>query len=255
MKKETKQRYNRLFSEKAWLEQQNQLKDKLFHVIGYDLRSMVGSLQTILSFWDEGAISPESSDFRIILSELSDVADDAYYLLENVVYWDRIQSDRISCNPDHLQVKPFVDQSIARIRRNFDKKGIGIVNRIQGDQLVWVDEYLFPVIMRNLLSNACKFSTRGSEVLVSVSEAPGQITIHLDDQGVGIKEENLKKIQDPYNLFFTYGTDNENGNGLGLKICEALAKINRGQLLIRSQEGKGTAVNLVLPQENSRPEP
>jgi two-component system sensor histidine kinase/response regulator len=73
--------------------------------------------------------------------------------------------------------------------------------------------------------------------------------IYLRDQGTGIKDEDLQKIKDSYTLFSTYGTNNENGNGLGLKVSQSLAKIMNGQLLIESQSDKGTTVSLLLPME------
>jgi len=239
--------YDQLLAEKVRLEQLNQVKDKLLHMIGHDLRSPLGSIKMILDFIDQETIDPQSLDFKTMLPELLDAADEAFYLLENLLYWTRIQTNRISYNPENLSAKQLVDKSITNMNRAFQQKGIKITNQINGDEQVFGDEYLLPVIFRNLLSNACKFSKEGSEVTISLSESPGQMIIRVCDQGIGIKEENLQKIRAPYTLFSTYGTNNETGTGLGLKVCEALAGINQGQLLIESQEEGGTTVDLILP--------
>ncbi len=246
--------YKQLLDEKAGLEKQNQLlekqnqiKDKLFHMIGHDLRSPLGSIKMILDFLNQENADEESLDLKSMLPELSDAADEAFYLLENLLYWTRIQTNRISYKPGEIPVQQLINKAVLNMKRSFEQKGITIIQEIEGNQEVFGDEYLLLVILRNLLSNACKFSNRGTPVSIRLSESAGHLTIHLSDQGVGIKAEDMEKIRDPYSLFSTYGTNNENGNGLGLKVCQALAAINKGELRIDTQPGTGTIVRLLLP--------
>ncbi len=239
--------YEQLLAEKVRLEQQNQLKDKLLHMIGHDLRSPLGSIKMILDFLGQENADDEGLDLKSMLPELSDAADEAFYLLENLLYWTRIQTNRTSYKPEKISAKQLISKSVLNVKRSFEQKGIKIINRVEGDQLIFGDEYLLLVIFRNLLSNACKFSGQGASVIISLSESSDQLRIYIRDEGIGIKEEDLKKINDPYTLFSTYGTNNENGNGLGLKVCQALAVVNKGELRIDTRPGTGTTVGLLLP--------
>lgn len=241
------EQYDHLRTAYKKLEQQNQLKDKLLHMIGHDLRSPLGSIKMILDFLDQETANDESLDLKSMLPELSDAADEAFYLLENLLYWTRIQTNKVSYKPERIQAKQLISKSVMNMKRSFDQKGITIINLIEGDQYVFGDEYLLLVIFRNLLSNACKFSNSETNVTISLTESPNQLTFHIRDHGIGIKEEDLEKIRDPHTLFSTYGTNNETGNGLGLNVCETLAAINKGELLIDSHPGTGTTIRLRLP--------
>ncbi|MEN6453705.1 MAG: HAMP domain-containing sensor histidine kinase [Prolixibacteraceae bacterium] len=239
--------YEQILAEKVRLEQQNKLKDKLLHMIGHDLRSPLGSIKMILDFVDQKIIDPQSDDFQSMLPELADAADEAFYLLENLLYWTRIQTRRVSSQPEKYQVKQLVDKAITTVKRSFEQKGIKLTSQIRGDYNLLVDEYLFLVIFRNLLSNACKFSKGETEVTIGLSESAGHTTLYIRDQGIGISDEDLQKIRDPFNLFHTYGTNNETGNGLGLKVSDSLVRISKGQLIIESEQDKGTTVSVVFP--------
>lgn len=239
--------YTRLQADYTRLEQQNQLKDKLLHMIGHDLRSPLGSIKMILDFVDQKIIDPLSLDFQNMLPELADATDEAFYLLENLLYWTRIQTQRVSFQPESYPVKQLIHKAITTVKRSFDQKGIKLTSQISGDYNVLVDEYLFLVIFRNLLSNAYKFSEAGTEVTIGLSESAGQTTLYIRDQGIGISNEDLQKIRDPFDLFHTYGTNNENGNGLGLKVSDSLVRISKGQLIIESEHNKGTTVSVIFP--------
>lgn len=242
--------FTQLQADYTRLEQQNQLKDKLLYMIGHDLRSPLGSIKMILDFVDQKIIDPMSPDFQTMLPELADAADEAFYLLENLLYWTRIQTRRVSSHPESYPVKQLIDKAITTVKRSFAQKGIKLTNLIRGDYNLPVDEYLFLVIFRNLLSNACKFSKAETEVTIGLSESAGQTTLFIRDQGIGISDEDMQKIRDPINLFHTYGTNNENGNGLGIKVSDALVRISNGQLIIESEENKGTTVSVIFHHQH-----
>jgi len=227
----------------------SKLKDDLLSMIGHDLRSPLGSIKMILDFIDQKIIDPKSPEFESTVPELMDAADDAFFLLENLLYWSRIQAGTISYEPESYKLKSIIDKSLNNLKRIFNRKTITAINRISSDQFIFGDEYLLLTIIRNLLSNACKFSSPGSEVIIECTESGSTVKILFQDRGIGIKDEDLKKIVDPFSLFHTYGTNNETGNGLGLKVCFELAKINKGQINLDSREGKGTTVKLLLPSK------
>ncbi|MGE4587823.1 MAG: sensor histidine kinase [Mangrovibacterium sp.] len=245
------EKYQKLQKEHAILEQQNKLNNKLLYMIGHDLRSPLGSIKMTLDLIDQRILDPKSEDFSAMLPELSDAADDAFYLLENLLYWTRIQTNRVSYRPENYPLKQLMDKAVTNMKRSFLKKEINLNNQLDWNGKVYGDDYLLMVIFRNILSNACKFSRKGTGVTLRVADSPeGTVCICISDQGQGISQENMEKVYDPNQLFTTYGTGNENGNGLGLKICESLVKINQGKMHIESREGEGTTVSLTLPDEN-----
>jgi signal transduction histidine kinase len=189
------------------------------------------------------------AEVQSMLPDLADAADEAFYLMENLLYWTRIQTRRVSYHAEIYSVKQLINKVITTVKRSFEQKGIKIINQIRGDYSVAVDEYLFLVIFRNLMSNACKFSNEGTEVTIGLSESTDVISFYIRDNGIGIKEEDIQKIWDTNIFFTTYGTKNEPGNGLGLKICKELVQINNGRLILNSQENNGTTVDLIFPKE------
>ncbi len=229
------------------LEKSNQVKNKLLSMIGHDLRSPLGSIKMILDFIDQKIIDPKSDDFESTVPELMNAADDAFYLLENLLYWSRIQAGTVSYVPEKYNLKALLQKSVNQLKRFLDAKKISILDNVKGDQECWGDEFLILVILRNLLSNAGKFSHESSEIQIDLENSGDSIKIFFKDSGVGIAKENMSKLFDPYTLFHTYGTNNETGNGLGLKVSNELARINKGNISLVSKEGKGTTACLSLP--------
>ena len=233
------------------LEKTNALKDKMLSMIGHDLRSPLGSIKMVLDFIDQKIIDPKSQEFESTIPELIAATDEALHLLENLLYWSRIQAGTVSCEPENYKLKLLIDKALNNLKRIFNRKTITVINRISSEQSVFGDEYLLLTIFRNILSNACKFSLPGSETVIECKDSGGTIEILFRDQGIGMKEENLQKIFNPHTLFHTYGTNNETGNGLGLKVCSELTKINKGCIDLTSQEGSGTTVKLLLPSKKT----
>ena len=229
------------------LEKSNQVKNKLLSMIGHDLRSPLGSIKMILDFIDQKVIDPKSDDFESTVPELMNAADDAFYLLENLLYWSRIQAGTISYVPATYNLKTITQKAVSQLKRFMDAKKISIRDNVGEDQACWGDEFLLLVILRNLVSNAGKFSHESSEIQIDLENSEDSLKIFVRDSGVGIAAENIPGLFDPYLLFHTYGTNNETGNGLGLKVSHELARINKGSLSLTSKEGKGTTVCLSLP--------
>jgi len=229
------------------LEKSNRVKNNLLSQISHDLRSPIGTIKMMLELLEQKVISADSPDYDTIIKDLVNTSTDVFALLENLLYWSRIQFKTVSYVPSNQNLKSLTDKAISQLKRSIDEKKIHILNNIVSEETIWVDEFLIPIILKNLISNGCKYSDENAEILIKEEKEGNKIHIIIEDKGIGISEENLKKIKDPDILFHTSGTNGEQGNGLGLKICYELSIINKGTLKIESKEKEGTKVILTLP--------
>ena len=233
-----------------------QLQDKLHQqsellsVIGHDLRSPLGSVKMLLDFVDQKVIDPKSDDFLAALPEMTEAADEAFYLLENLLYYSRIQQQTITYAPQELQIDKLVQKVKDQLRRIINVKNIKLNIDLEKNSCLFIDEFLILIILRNLVMNACKFSPEGSVVEIeSCLSTNNEIKITVRDEGVGIPDENMEQVLNPLRLFHTYGTNQEKGNGLGLNICMALTSLCLGTFNITSAPKEGTVVKLVFPSK------
>ena len=229
------------------LEKSNRVKNNLLSQISHDLRSPIGTIKMMLELLEQKVISADSPDYDTIIKDLVNTSTDVFALLENLLYWSRIQFKTVSYIPSDQNLKSLTDKAISQLKRSIDEKKIHVLNNIVSEETVWGDEFLILIILKNLISNGCKYSDENAEILIKEEKDGNKIHIIIADNGTGISEENLQKIKDPDILFHTSGTNGEQGNGLGLKICYELSFINKGTLKIDSKEKEGTKVILTLP--------
>jgi len=229
------------------LEKSNRVKNNLLSQISHDLRSPIGTIKMMLELLEQKVISADSPDYDTIIKDLVNTSTDVFALLENLLYWSRIQFKTVSYVPSNQNLKSLTDNAISQLKRSIDEKKIHILNNIASEETVWGDEFLIPIILKNLISNGCKYSVENAEISIKEEKKGNKIHIIIADNGTGISEENLKKIKDPDILFHTSGTNGEQGNGLGLKICYELSIINKGTLNIDSKEKEGTKAIITLP--------
>jgi len=128
------------------------------------------------------------------------------------------------------------------------EKNITVLNDISADQNLHADERIYTTILRNLLSNALKFSYPNGSITIDSSDSSMETQVIVSDTGKGITPENLKKIFDEETFFSTFGTAKEKGTGLGLKICREFMKVHNGKLEIETEPEKGTKILLTFPK-------
>jgi two-component system, sensor histidine kinase and response regulator len=226
----------------------NTIKDKMFSVIGHDLRSPLGSIKMTLDFLrsDMGQ-QYKIEDFRSSVNLLAQTTDEVFGLLENLLGWAKSQSGNLSVVPEEIGVRDLVNSVYLLHKGSFSNKGLKFENNVVDTNVVYADLNMLKTVLRNLLSNAIKFTPEGGTISVKTSELNGNTHIVVTDNGVGIQVEDLPKIFDEKQHISTYGTNKESGSGLGLILCKSFVKSNNGRLMVESEQGKGSSFIVELP--------
>lgn len=245
-----KKRENKIKSQKKELQKINATKDKLFSVIGHDLKNPFNSILGFSELLSEEIISLSKEDARDIAIQLKEKSNQAYNLLTNLLDWSRTQLKRIESSPEKIALNKFVDEIMEALQDTATHKNIKLLSRLRDDIYVYADRNMMLSVFRNLLNNAIKFTRSGGQIEVDAENRNNYIKISLRDNGVGIDPEHLSHLFNLESEFTTAGTDNETGTGLGLMICKEFIELNRGKMWINSVKGEGTTIHFTLPVPN-----
>lgn len=228
----------------------NSIKDKMFSVIGHDLRSPLGSIKMTLDFLrsDMGQ-QYKIEDYRKTINTLAQTTDEVFGLLENLLGWAKSQSGNLSVVPENIKVNDLVHSVYLLHKGNLTLKKLNFENNVGHSTVVCADLNMLKTVLRNLISNAIKFTPEGGTITVSSNQTTKTTNIIVSDNGVGISSETMSKLFDEKQYVTTYGTNKESGSGLGLILCQSFAKRNNGRLIVESKQGKGSSFTIELPSE------
>jgi signal transduction histidine kinase len=177
-----------------------------------------------------------------------DATQNVYALMENLLTWARIQRGHVEFLPQSLELEPLVTQNIELLRLNAQQKQIALHNRVPPVLRVHADYHILNAILRNLISNAIKFTKVQGMITVSATPIDPLVTVSVADTGIGIAPEQISKIFRIDTKFKRRGTAGEQGTGLGLILCQEFVEQHQGTLNISSQPGQGTTVTFTLPR-------
>lgn len=229
----------------AELEQLNQVKDKFFSIISHDLRSPINALAGLLDLMDRGAIRPE--DMGKNVHELKGRFNHVRTLLNNLLDWTLLQMDKLSLQPIKIDMQK-VGQENIQMLGSVQEKNIQIKSEIKEGTIAFADSNTINLVIRNLITNAIKFTNEGGHITLSATDEGKFWSISVKDDGVGIKPEVLKMLFDKTSPYSTRGTANEKGTGLGLILCKEFVEKNGGTISVASQEGKGSTFSFTVPK-------
>ncbi|WP_386133969.1 tetratricopeptide repeat-containing sensor histidine kinase [Winogradskyella aquimaris] len=227
------------------LEEVNQVKDKLFSIVSHDLKDSISSIKAFLDLLKEDSISKE--EFRELIPELSENANNASSLLFNLLNWSKSQMQNLEPNPELFNIQEVFHTKMALVEQKVEDKRIVLIDESQRD-FVYADKSMVEIVIQNLITNAVKFSRTGDVITVSNQDVNGKALICVEDTGVGISEENIKKLFNANKNFTTVGTKNEKGTGLGLTIAKDLVELNNGRIWVESTENVGSKFFIELPK-------
>ncbi|GAB4161874.1 MAG: hypothetical protein Tsb0033_20030 [Winogradskyella sp.] len=227
------------------LEEVNQVKDKLFSIVSHDLKDSISSIKAFLDLLKEDSISKE--EFRELIPELSENANNASSLLFNLLNWSKSQMQNLEPNPELFNIQDVFHTKMALVEQKVEDKRIVLIDESQRD-FVYADKSMVEIVIQNLITNAVKFSRTGDVITVSNQDVNGKALICVEDTGVGISEENIKKLFNANKNFTTVGTKNEKGTGLGLTIAKDLVELNNGRIWVESTENVGSKFFIELPK-------
>lgn len=242
---ELKRTRDELQEKNARLSELNKLKDKMFSVIGHDLRSPLGSVKLNLEILSYSAASI-GEEFQETIGTLTSTTNEVYNLLENLLGWAKSQSGNLAVIPEKLNLLDVVQSVYLLNKGNFQNKDIQFKQNVE-DLSIHADLNSTKVVLRNLISNAIKFTPDKGTIELSTKRINGHVQIELKDSGVGIPAENIPKLFDSGQYVTTYGTNRESGSGLGLSLCHDYIKKNSGDIWVESEVGAGTSFFFTLP--------
>lgn len=233
-----------IMEQKLHLEEINDVKDRLFSIVSHDLKDSISSIKAFLDLLKEDSISRE--EFNELIPELSENADNASLLLFNLLNWSKSQMQNLEPNPELFNIQEVFHSKISLVEQKMEQKRIVLIDESQRD-FIYADRSMVEIVIQNLLTNAVKFSRVGDIITISNKEHNGNSLICVEDTGVGIPKENLRKLFQNNN-FTTVGTKNEKGTGLGLTICKELVELNQGRIWVESTPNVGTKFYVELPK-------
>ena len=228
----------------------NALKDKMFSVIGHDLRSPLGSVQMTLELLSQDIIQPGDEDYKETIDLLKKTTDEVYSLLENLLGWAKSQSGNLTVEPESLKLLDVVNSIFLLHRGNLNLKQIEFENKVDTDITALADLNTIKVVLRNIVSNAIKFTPEKGKITIDACQKDNHVEVSVTDSGVGIPEENIPKLFDSKKHLTTYGTNRESGSGLGLVLCKNFIEKNNGEVWVESEVGNGTTFYFSLPLAN-----
>ena len=234
------------------LRELNASKDTFFSIIAHDLKGPLGSLKDLSQFTEEhlDSYTPEKLKKMLVLQRMT--AENLFKLLENLLTWSRIQRGLLEYAPQHLDLSWMITHNLNLFEAMAQQKQLTVTNAVPRETRVYADYNMVDTIIRNLLSNALKFTPAGGQITIAVEEAddPALQQIRVTDTGVGIEPEHLPKLFRIDVRYKRLGTEHEKGTGLGLILCKELVEQNGGTIWVESEVYKGTTFRFTLPREN-----
>lgn len=245
LEEEVKLRTEEIQHKSERLEEVNRVKDKLFSVVSHDIKGPLSSLQLALSLLKSGRVSQE--EFKKISEALEVRFSETTEFVENLLQWATLQLKGESFQPALVNLSELTQETIRLLQPEIDKKDIRLTTELQEILQVHTDLNMMRSVLRNLITNAIKFTESGGSIELRASKQNEDIIIvSVSDTGVGIPLENQGRLFS-IGTISTDGTQEEKGTGLGLVLCKEFIEKSGGQIWFESTQGKGTTFYFTLP--------
>ncbi|MDK2908859.1 MAG: two-component system, sensor histidine kinase and response regulator [Bacteroidales bacterium] len=223
----------------------NESKDRLFSIIGHDMRGPLSNILNLLRLLDDDALTSEER--KELIEESLRSLRYTYDMLENLLFWAKSQKAELVINTESLNLSEVIEENLVMLESLAKDKGIILSQDVADDLVVLADRNMLNIILRNLVSNAIKFSYTGNKVIVVGSREAGKALVSVKDEGIGMSKETQINIFQKREGYSTRGTAQEKGTGLGLPLCVEFIRKLGGAYFVESQEGQGTTFSFTLP--------
>lgn len=228
------------------LEEMNHTKDKFMTIISHDLKNPAIAQRNAMQAVCDNFDNLDKSDLKACCSMMINSSDEQLKLIFDLLNWSQMELGRIPYNPANLNLASLVDTVVRLSKVSADNKHIKIITDIPDDCTVYADRNMIETVLRNLITNAIKFSHENSEIKIFVSDARSNYMVSVLDYGVGIPKDKLAGIFSMDSNKSTVGTGGEVGNGLGLSVCDQMVRKNGGIISVESEVGKFTQFNFTI---------
>jgi len=247
LEQQVEERTKALRENEKMLIETNQTRDKIYSIIAHDLKSPFNSLIGFSNLLNDDYNDFSDKERMQFITIIRNSSEEIFALLENLLDWARKNSDKIKFKPIKVDLQQIVRQTIQLQEKNAEQKIISIENQIPKNTFVYADENMLRTIIRNLTSNALKFSNKDGKVTFSTSANEGFVFCKVSDNGIGMSEKTKDKLFNIESKIKKKGTANETGTGLGLLLCKDFIERNGGSLTVESTEGEGATFTFSLP--------
>lgn len=233
------------------LEELNRSKDKFFSIVAHDLTGPMAAIESLTGMLARDYRSFDSADLDEIMQELHRAAERAGQFLHDILSWSRSQLQGINCVPQSGSAFTLVEEAVEPLRESMRIKSISFSDSIDPALSVYADPNMVKTIIRNLVSNALKFSAANGWIRISGTTRDDYVLLCVSDEGLGIPARTLETLFDLGSKDLRSGTAGEKGTGLGLALCKEFAERNGGKIWAESREGKGSVFTVLLPKNSS----
>lgn len=224
----------------------NKVKEKFFSIISHDLRSPFHPIISYSDFIVNEVNNLSKDEIKEYAGNIKFSAEKIYELLDNLLQWLALSTGKMKHNPVKFDVSEEIKSSLKLFENNLKNKSIVIINNIRDGQNVFADKSMVGIIIRNILSNAIKFTESDGKITLDAVQSNDELKISVSDTGRGISPDRLAQLF-TNDIKSTKGTHNETGSGLGLLLCKEMTEKNGGKLNVTSNSESGTSVSFTLP--------
>lgn len=215
----------------------NKIKNKLFLIIGHDLKSPIANLDMFLQVIEQGYISVEES--RQHISALRDSLNSTNILLSNLFSWAKSQMDAFIFKTEKIDLHSIIEDEIDRVRQISNSKKNKLISQVPKDTFLFAEKNQLSFIIRNLINNSIKFTEKGS-ITVSLSRTPKSITLRISDTGKGMDQETVQNLFQWKKIQSNLGKRGEKGTGFGLLVVKEFVDNHNGSIRVESMPGQGS---------------
>lgn len=244
----TKQRlFKVLKSTNIELHESNAAKDRIFSLLAHDLKNPISAIYGISHFMSSELDHIKTQELKEYLEQISTSSKGTLEVIENVMQWTLIRKGQHKHEVMEIQLNDTVNHVFQLFSTEVKKKNILLTSTVDPLITIVSDRNMINTVLRNVISNAIKFSRKNGQITVGANQKNGFWEIFITDNGVGISKENIEKILNPEKVYTTLGTSKEKGSGLGLMLCIEWLHKKEGDLTITSTEDKGTTIIIKIP--------
>ncbi len=237
-----------LVAQEKKLRELNATKDKFFSIIAHDLRSPFGAILGFAEIISKKAQKNEFEKIDYYSGIINQSAKHTFDLLNNLLQWAKIQQGKIAFKPVKIKLYELIVGVADFLKANMEEKNISFEIDVNKEMVIVADISMLQAIIRNLLSNALKYTPQLGKISIKASASTKNIIIEISDTGVGMTPKDLKKLFKIDTSFSKVGTNNETGTGLGLILCHEFVEKHQGEILVKSKTNKGTSFSVILPK-------
>lgn len=232
---------------------ENQSKDKLLSIIAHDLKTPFTAIIGYSDLLVQSYTDFNQTEIKEFIKSINNISKQQFELLENLLQWSRVQTGRMEFIPILLDLVSVTAGVLELFRENASQKNITLSSRHKGNTQIVADKNMLETILRNLVSNAIKFTYSGGSVLISTERFDHHTDIRILDDGVGMEEDTVLDIFSIDSHHSSRGTADEKGTGLGLVIVKELLDLCGGEISVQSAPHKGTTFTVSIPNGKHRP--